>query len=356
MACRNAGRLGSARSKRNREAVNNGSTGDDPLVVLWSAAYPEEAMRRPSLSHRSFAIVSLAVVVISAIGAFLAVRQYDDLLFEAFRDRSIAYVQAFVSSTRPWIDPLHPEMLVAASRMLLVGSALYVELLVEGETVVQEWVNEPIPRETMDPSPLLGVTADRRDLALGGWVLDVTVPLPAPSVDMVGGYGRVGIDSSAVRTQARNTALLAAAVTLLFDLLILGAIRWGLRDSQSSSVVKEESGPEPRAPMIAGPLCIDADQKTITLSGDPVSLTPKQFSLLAFLAENMDRVCSDREILAAVWADSPYADSKDVKQYIYLVRRRLAKVDPNERNRIQTVPGFGYKLVSAVVDPPLTED
>ena len=313
-------------------------------------------MRRPSLSHRSFAIVSIAVVVISASGAFLAVRQYDDLLFEAFRERSIAYVQAFVSSTRPWIDPLHPEMLAAASRMLLVGSALYVELVVEGEIVVQEWASEPIPRGTVDPSQPLRVVAEQRTLSSGGWVLDVTVPLPASSADRAGGYGRVGIDSSSMRTQSRNTALLAAAMTLLFNLLILGAIRWGLRNPRSADASEDEAESDRPGPLMAGPLCIDVEQKTITLSGDPVSLTPKQFSLLAFLAENKDRVCSDREILAAVWADSPYADSKDVKQYVYLIRRRLSKVDPKERNRIQTVPGFGYKLVSASVDPPLTED
>ena len=311
-------------------------------------------MRLPSLSRRTFFIVCLAVAVTTAGGAFLAVREYDALLFEAFRERSMAYVQAFVASARPWLDPVHPDMLKAASRMLLVGSALYVELLLNGEAVVQESVDDQIPPASDDGSSASGTRAQTRPLAQGGWVLEVIVPIAAPSPETSGGYGRVGIDPASVRVQSRNTALLAAAVTLLFDIMVLGAVFWGLRHSRPMPAGDET--PFVRAVQVAGPLVVDTDQKTVTLSGHPVVLTPKQFSLLSFLADNADRVCSDREILEAVWADSPYADSKDVKQYIYLVRQRLARIDSQERNRIQTVPGFGYKLVSTSVDPALTEE
>ena len=312
-------------------------------------------MRLPSLSRRTFFIVCLAVVVTTAGGAFLAVREYDALLFEAFRERSIAYVQAFIASTRPWLDPVHPDMLTAASRMLLVGSALYVELYVDGEAVVvQEKVDEEIPQAPEDGGLSAGARTEKRRLSQGGWVLEVIVPIAAVSPEAAAGYGRVGIDSASVRGQSRNTALLAAAVTLLFDVMVLGAVFWGLRHPRPAAA--GEGAPPVRAARVAGPLVVDTDQKTVTLLGHPVALTPKQFSLLAFLAENADRVCSDREILEAVWADSPYADSKDVKQYVYLVRRRLAKIDPGERNRIQTVPGFGYKLVSESVDSALTEE
>lgn len=343
------------RSKKNRTAIIRRSTDDDPLVARRSPAYPGSAMRRPSLSHRAFLVVCLAVVVTTAGGAFLAVREYDALLFDAFRERSIAYVQAFIASTRPWLDPVHPDMLRAASRMLLVGSTLYVELLVGGEVVVQERVDGSIPLARDDGDPFPGVRAEKRILSEDGeWVLEVTVPIVALSSETGEGSGRAGIDPTALRVQTRNTALLAAAATLLFDITVLGAVFWGMRPSRSS--ITAEFSAALRAPRVAGPLVVDADQKTITLSGHPVALTPKQFSLLAFLAENVDRVCSDREILEAVWADSPYADSKDVKQYVYLVRRRLATIDSNERNRIQTVPGFGYKLISGAIDSALTDE
>jgi DNA-binding winged helix-turn-helix (wHTH) protein len=55
-------------------------------------------------------------------------------------------------------------------------------------------------------------------------------------------------------------------------------------------------------------------------------------------------VFSEAEILAAAWPDSPYADARDIKQYIYLLRRRLSDVRSDGRDVIVTVPGFGYRL------------
>ncbi|HEC63428.1 MAG TPA: helix-turn-helix domain-containing protein, partial [Candidatus Acetothermia bacterium] len=69
-------------------------------------------------------------------------------------------------------------------------------------------------------------------------------------------------------------------------------------------------------------------------------------TLLRLLASSPGRVFSDQEILREVWPDSRYANSKDVKQYVYLVRQRLGKVRPGAEGMIVTVPGFGYKLVS----------
>ena len=95
--------------------------------------------------------------------------------------------------------------------------------------------------------------------------------------------------------------------------------------------------------------------KRVTLKGEGVDLTPKQFALLEFLAERSDRVVSEEEIVDGVWAGSHYADSKDVKQYVYLVRNRLSKADPGGRDLITTVPGFGYRLTSDPVDGELTD-
>ena len=94
-----------------------------------------------------------------------------------------------------------------------------------------------------------------------------------------------------------------------------------------------------------GALEIFEDQKHVRLFGEPVRLSPKQFAFLRLLASAPGRVFSDREILREVWPDSQYANSKDVKQYVYLVRQRLGKVRPGAEGMIVTVPGFGYKLV-----------
>ena len=82
---------------------------------------------------------------------------------------------------------------------------------------------------------------------------------------------------------------------------------------------------------------------------DLTVLTPKQFALLSLLAASPGRVFSDEEIIDAVWPASAYADGKDVKQYVYLLRRRLSQTGGEGSEIIVNVPGFGYRL-----EPPLT--
>ena len=103
-----------------------------------------------------------------------------------------------------------------------------------------------------------------------------------------------------------------------------------------------------------GGLRVEEATKRVSLFGQEVSLTPKQYALLSLLASEPGRVFSDREIIAAIWSESAYADSKDVKQQVYLLRRRLATVHPDGARLVANAPGFGYRLASFGVDGNVT--
>ena len=303
---------------------------------------------------RTFGMVFLVVVAATAVGVLFAIREYTDLLFNAFRDRSIAYVQAFATSIDPWLVPVDEDMLRAASQLMMAGSALFIELEVDGQPILDEHP-EGLQQSTLETiEPPLAAKADWSRHPDGSSFLDVIAPIPGAS----NGYVRIGIDRATGVLQARHTALLASGAALLFVLVVLGAIVWAVRRTRTA----DDSGPDfgsasrSATQLIAGPLAVDLDAKAVTLNGDLIALTPKQFRLLSFLVERADRVCSDQEILEGVWPNSPYADGKDVKQYVYLVRRRLTDVDPREKTRIETVPGFGYMLVSTPVDREMTDD
>ena len=81
-------------------------------------------------------VVAVTVVLVTARALILAVRGYNTLLEETFRDRSVAYVQAFTASAEVWIEPLNIEMLQSAARFMLVGSALFVHVENADVTVV----------------------------------------------------------------------------------------------------------------------------------------------------------------------------------------------------------------------------
>ena len=93
-----------------------------------------------------------------------------------------------------------------------------------------------------------------------------------------------------------------------------------------------------------GLLEIDTGTSVVRLCENDIELTPKMFELLTFLARNQGKTFSDSDLVAALWAEAPYAASGDVKQCIYMLRRRLSVAGADPKRIIVNVKGFGYKL------------
>ena len=87
---------------------------------------------------------------------------------------------------------------------------------------------------------------------------------------------------------------------------------------------------------------IDDRTKTVTIDGEPVALSPKEYELLRLLASEPGRVFTNEEIINSLW-DGGRATSSDVKQYIYHLRIKIER-DPQDPQLILNVKGFGYKL------------
>jgi two-component system OmpR family response regulator len=94
----------------------------------------------------------------------------------------------------------------------------------------------------------------------------------------------------------------------------------------------------------AGPFLIDDRAKAVTLQGEPIPLSPKEYELLKLLAADPGRVFSNQEIIAKIWPEPSRANVNDVKQYIHLLRSKICE-DPSRPRWLETVKGFGYKLV-----------
>ena len=100
----------------------------------------------------------------------------------------------------------------------------------------------------------------------------------------------------------------------------------------------EEGGPPPQA---LDDLVIDRAQFEVTQRGTLVPLTPREFQLLAALAEYPGRVYTRPELLDRVWGDRSY-DEHIVEVYVANLRRKLDD-DPAESRYVQTVRGVGYR-------------
>jgi DNA-binding response OmpR family regulator len=93
-----------------------------------------------------------------------------------------------------------------------------------------------------------------------------------------------------------------------------------------------------------GALCIDVRSREVTVTGEAVALTPKEFDLLVFLASAPRQVFSRRQILTHVWESAPeYQDPATVTVHIGRLRQKI-EVDPDEPRWIGTVWGVGYRF------------
>lgn len=104
-----------------------------------------------------------------------------------------------------------------------------------------------------------------------------------------------------------------------------------------------DSGSDPQH-IAVGDIVIDARTKSVTVRGEDIALSPKEFSLLALLASDLGRVFTSEEIIAKLWGGQSRATGADVKQYIYQLRGKIER-DLHAPQRIRNVKGFGYKLV-----------
>ena len=92
--------------------------------------------------------------------------------------------------------------------------------------------------------------------------------------------------------------------------------------------------------MTFGELTIDTACHTVRVSGEEVSLTPKEFDLLVFLVNNKGIALSREKILQQVWNYDYYGEDRTVDTHIKMLRGHLGPC----RKFIVTVWGIGYKF------------
>jgi DNA-binding response OmpR family regulator len=92
-----------------------------------------------------------------------------------------------------------------------------------------------------------------------------------------------------------------------------------------------------------GGLALDDREKSVTLDGEAVLLTPKEYDILKLLMENAGKVYSSMELYRAVWNDNAYKVEGTVAVHIRHLREKL-EIDPSEPRYLKVVWGQGYKI------------
>lgn len=128
-------------------------------------------------------------------------------------------------------------------------------------------------------------------------------------------------------------------ITKPFDVdVLLARIKAVLRRTERSFPVASRGGA-----LSVGDIIIDPLAHTVTLAGNSISLTPREFDLLFTLAQDAGRVFSVDELLGRVWGAEFIGQPQVVYVHIRWLREKLEKI-PNQPRLILTVRGVGYKL------------
>ncbi|MBO1003080.1 response regulator transcription factor [Pseudogracilibacillus auburnensis] len=91
-------------------------------------------------------------------------------------------------------------------------------------------------------------------------------------------------------------------------------------------------------------LTIDLDAYRVTSNDQEISLTPKEYELLVFLAQSPDKVYKREDLLKEVWQYEFFGDLRTVDTHVKRLREKLTNVSKEAAKMIVTVWGIGYKL------------
>ncbi len=94
---------------------------------------------------------------------------------------------------------------------------------------------------------------------------------------------------------------------------------------------------------IIGGIELDDRTKQVTVDGEEISLTPKEYEILKLLMASPDKVFSPKEIYQDVWGEAPLTSDNTVAVHIRHLREKI-EINPAEPRYLKVVFGQGYKM------------
>jgi DNA-binding response OmpR family regulator len=109
------------------------------------------------------------------------------------------------------------------------------------------------------------------------------------------------------------------------------------------AALRRGHSPEPATALVSGDLRLDLLSRRCYLGEEELQLAPREFELLTTLVRNRGVVLTRDLLLATVWGDDYWGDSRTVDVHIRWLRQKIEQ-DPSAPVRIQTLRGVGYRF------------
>lgn len=113
--------------------------------------------------------------------------------------------------------------------------------------------------------------------------------------------------------------------------------------SQLRRYSRMDNRTEDKETLTIGGISLDDRTKSVTVEGEPVSLTPTEYSILHLLMSNPGKVYSTKALYEAVWQEAALGSEGSVAVHIRHLREKI-EINPSEPRYLKVMWGQGYKL------------
>ena len=104
------------------------------------------------------------------------------------------------------------------------------------------------------------------------------------------------------------------------------------------------AGRPPDESLNGGPVEMDVERHEVRVTGEPVSMPPKEFELLEVFLRRKGRLLTRLYLIEEVWGPDYVGDTKTLDVHVKRIRQKIED-DPHEPAHLVTVRGLGYKFV-----------
>lgn len=116
---------------------------------------------------------------------------------------------------------------------------------------------------------------------------------------------------------------------------LLARVRTALRRRDIGALAKSSFAAEG--------LSLDFARRIVTVNGEPVHLTPKEYDLLAHMARHPGLVLTHQQLLVTVWGPAHVEDVQYLRVFVGQLRNKI-EANPAQPRLIRTEPGVGYRF------------
>ena len=216
-------------------------------------------------------------------------------------------------------------------------------LVVDDETRMRKLVSDFLKKngyqviEAADGSEALDIFFEQQDIAL--IILDVMMPkMDGWQVcKELRSYSKVPIIMLTAKSEERDELL---GFELGVDEYITKPFSPKILVARVEAILRRVGAGNAEDILSAGGIVVDRAAHSVTIDGEAVDLSYKEFELLVFFLENIGMALSREKILNSVWNYDYYGDARTIDTHVKKLRSKMGP----KGDLIKTIWGLGYKL------------